>query len=68
MSNIASTCIATKSCRVRASPSRTAKVIFPAALSPGMSRRLLITSSAVAHNPTTAPAPTARALGSSVST
>ena len=38
--------------RVARSPIRTANVFFPASVSPGMSRRLLITSSAVAHRPT----------------
>ena len=40
---------------MRWSPMRTASVFFPATVSVGMSRRLLITSSAVARAPTATP-------------
>ena len=51
----AATSRATYSHRVRASPSRTASVRLPAAVSDGMSRRLLTTSSAHARHPAAHP-------------
>ena len=50
------------SVRVRGAPSRTARVIFPARLSPGMSRRLFTTRRATARSPTGTDASTARAV------
>ena len=64
----ATTSMPTYSQRVRASPMRTARVRLPDAVSPGMSRRLLITSSAVAHSPTGTDATSGSADSSSVCT